>query len=496
MGALAGVDPLVGLGLAALALCAAVFALRPEVWARVFLAPIDPRPLALMRIVFGAVVLWNFLTLGPIVRFLFSDDGLWLTDMARARYGAPLGFLGSLSVLHVRSDPPLVLALYAALLVCVALMIVGAWAAWTTPLSWLLVEQFFGYTPAALYGADSVTRVFLFLGMFSAWGEAYSIDSWRARRRALLGGAPALPARAGIPAWPARLMMLQLACVYTSSGLLKTGVTWRDGTALYYVLNGDHLYRVPMQWAVTWLHASGVLPLATWLTRWWEVLFPLVLLGVALQGYERDRREGRWPSAGRARRLASWLLVAGAWLALAAAIGVATARALAPGPLEPATGRPVGMLAGAAVAIAPALAIPLYRLLRRRWPGGHRVLLHWILGRRTWLGFGVLFHLGIEAGTNLGVFPAIMVALYFAWLRGPEVDWLAGRLFSRLIEVRYHPDEAAIRRAALVRLLAPRACRAFVADPALAPATVRVDRAGPGLRARCARSVLQLVGRL
>jgi len=491
-------DPSVGLALAALGLAAAFFAVRPEIWARVFLTGTDARPLGLMRIAFGSVVLWMFVALGPLVRFLFTDEGMWLTDMARARYGAPLGSLGSLSVLHQRSDPLLVYALYAALLVCLALMTAGAWTTWITALSWLFAEQLYAYTPTALYGADRVVRVYLFLGMFAAWGEAYSVDSWRAWRRALRGSAPVLPARARIPAWPSRLMMLQLACIYGSSGLLKTGITWRDGSALYYVLNGDHLYRYPAQAVVTWLHHVGVLPLMTWLTRWWEMLFPVVLLGVALQGYERARAEGTWPAAGAARRMASWLLAGGAWCAIAAIAGPVVARAIGLATVGDGAHPGAGAV-GAGIALLPAAIVPLYRLTRRRWPAANHALLHWVLGRRTWLGFGIVFHLGIEAGTNLGAFPAIMLALYFGWLTSRQVDWLVERVVPRAaLQVRYHPDGVAVRRAGMVRLLAPRACGAFVADPALSQASIRVEpaAAGPGgLVAACYRRVLQTAAR-
>ena len=35
---------------------------------------------------------------------------------------------------------------------------------------------------------------------------------------------------------------------------------------------------VPIHGLVTWLQSLGVLPLLTWTTRWWEVLFPVALL--------------------------------------------------------------------------------------------------------------------------------------------------------------------------------------------------------------------------
>ena len=77
--------------LAALAMGAAAFAVRPEVWARVFLTPIDARPLGLMRIAVGTVVLWTFLSMGPVVRFLFTVSGAGMRVHRRTRTAARAG---------------------------------------------------------------------------------------------------------------------------------------------------------------------------------------------------------------------------------------------------------------------------------------------------------------------------------------------------------------------------------------------------------------------
>src|SRR5689334_9331829 len=66
------------------------FLVRPELWRRMFFTRIDPRPAALMRIVFGIVVLWTFVDLIRDAKFLFTDEGMWLTKMARKNYGGKL----------------------------------------------------------------------------------------------------------------------------------------------------------------------------------------------------------------------------------------------------------------------------------------------------------------------------------------------------------------------------------------------------------------------
>jgi hypothetical protein len=440
LGPAGDVDVVTTLLLAAIALAAGFFLLRPEIWARLWFAPVDPRPAALARIAFGLVVLWTFLHLTAYARLLFTDEGLWLASMARARHGGPLGSLwdpqlgfehwwsglrvlaSRASILHLRSDPPAALLIHGLALVSLSLMVAGAWTRWTTILSWVLVEQLYRYAPVFLNGGDFVIRAFLFLGMLSQWGEAYSIDSWRRRRAATRAGA-APPTRRAIPAWPLRLMMLQLACIYCVNGLKKHGVTWQDGTALYYALNLDDFYRVPAQGLVSWLQQAGVLPLLTWATRWWELLFPVALAGAALNGYEDDRRRGRWPLAARGRRRASWAIALVIWLIGAAVAGIAARHYL------PLAGLPLGASRGqlaAALAIAlgaaPLAVVPAYRLARTAWPGAVGFVLRWVVGKRLWLAFGVALHLGIDLSINVGTFAEVMIAVYAPWLSGSDLD--------------------------------------------------------------------------
>lgn len=460
----------------------AFFLLRPEVWARIFFSRVDPRPAALVRIAFGSAVLWSFLTLAPHVRLFFTDEGLLLPGMASEAAQSPLrelwdpvhGFehwwsplralVGSASILHLRSDPPLVFAIYALVLVSVALMTLGVRTGAASIASWALAEQLYRYDAMFTNGGDLVIRAFLFLGMFSRWGEAYGVDAWRRRRGELLGGSPRVPPLRRIPAWPLRLMMIQLTLIYFLNGWLKTGPGWRDGTALYYALNLDHFYRLPAQAVVTWLQYVGVLPILSWSTRWWELLFPLALLGVALRGYEAERRARRWPPVGTWRRGGSWLALAGG--------GVAAEFTREPG------------LAGA-VALAGAAAILLYRILRVRLPGLSQFVLTWALGKRVWLVVGVALHLGIDVGLNVGTFPQVMMAVYLAWLTGAELDafWRFVLRRAPAVTVRHHPDEASVRQAALLRLR-EHARIEFVADPAVEPRSLHVRLCGgvEGLR--------------
>ena len=519
-----------------LALALLFFAVRPELWRRLWFQRVDPRPAGLLRIVFGITVLWTIVDLLPLARFLFTDEGLWLPKMARRNYGGDfrliydpehgfehwydllLAFWYRFSLFHIRADPPFVYAVYTATIISLTLMIVGIKTRVTTVISWLLVNSIYVYSPIFYSGGDTVVRVFLFLGVLTRWGEAYSLDAWWRRKRAVLAGAPKIPPLRPIPAWPLRLMMLQLAIIYCATGALKSGHTWMDGTALFFALNLDHFYRHPAQiYLVTFMQAIWVMPLATWITRIWEMTFPLALLGAAVNGYERDRGAGLWPVVPLWRRALSWLCVA-AMLAAAAWLAALTALYYydpAVGPWRISKPQAAAVFA-AIVVVVPALAVGGYLLLRRKRPTWHRVARRWLLGKRMWLGLGLVMHLGIDVLMNVGTFVQVMIAVYIAWISGPELDKIWHTLMSRpqapgvgdrprykrrwhnvlrapidrlryrvprpAYVVHHNPGEDSVRHAALLRLWDLGERLQFLADEGLAPRRLCVTVPGVGLR--------------
>lgn len=509
----------------AFGLVCAFFALRPELWRRLWFRRIDPRPVGLMRIAFGISILWTFADLLLVKTELLTDEGLYMTEMARSKFGGRLRNLwdpehgfehwydvfdalwSKFSIMHIRSDPPFVNGLFAALFLSLTLMILGVWTRATTIISWFLANQIYNYSPIFYTGGDTALRTFFFLSMFLRWGEAYSIDGLRRRRKALRSGA-AMPALRPIPAWPTYLMMLQLTCIYFATGLLKSGGTWFNGSALYYAMNLDHFYRVPSTGLTAFGHYIGITRLATWITHFWERLFPLALLGVMLRGWEYDRRRGRVELAAASRRWLSYACLALAWAggAYLAILGVHYY-------YKPGVGGvrlPQDTLAIVVLCCflcVPPLAIVGYRALRAKAPRAHDVLLNWLLGKRLWLTLGLVFHAGIDLTLNVGTFVQVMVAPYLAWVTGKDVEQMwrviywsptmpgnAGRpyrhrlnLFGRLADrlahrvrppahrVRYGADPHTIRRVADLRIWDLAKRFEYELDEALAPGVVRVE---------------------
>ena len=530
------------------------FIIRPELWRRLFFTRVDPRPGALMRIAFGLVVFITFYDLlwpmNPlefsVAKFLFTDEGLWMTDMARQNYGGQLRELydpvhgfehwydpfkamwGKFTFLHLRSDPPFAMTLYIVMLGCIVSMIVGFRTRMVTIVAFILVESFYRYSPIFYTGGDTVVRVFLFLGMFSRWGEAYSVDSWLRRRKAVLrGGAKRVPPLRTIPAWPFRLMMLQLCIIYCATGILKSGSTWKDGTALFYALNLDHFYRWPMTGVVTAAHWSLILPNTAIFVRWWEVLFPLVGIGAALNAFERERLAGEWPKAALWRKILSQGVFLAAWAMAAWVLGVTGMYFLPPeiqSHVHPAQRQ--ALYSGVVMAV-PIVAIALYWVLRIFAPKVLTFIRHWVLGKRFWLFFGLLLHIGIDLGMNVGTFAEVMMSVYLCWLSGEEIesfwifvyqrrcapgegerpergpkwktllfapyDWFHFRKPGPRYVLRHNPSDASVRRATLVRMLDLGKRVDFVEDDSVPAESLCVERDGERLTGNAAAAALTCV---
>jgi uncharacterized membrane protein YphA (DoxX/SURF4 family) len=483
----------------AFALLIAFFVLRPELWRRLWFQRIDARGPALARMALAITAVWTFADLLILQgEWLFTDQGLLLTDMARKNYGGKLRTLWDpehgfehwydvffvltdrWTILHVRSDPPFVYTMFGLLFLFGTMMAVGLWTRLAAVMTWVLALQLYNYNPIYYTGGDTVMRVMLFTGMFIDWGQAYSVDAWRRRRKAILSGATQLPAPKRIAAWPIRLMMIQLACIYCATGLLKSGPTWANGSALYYALNLDHFYRWPMHLVYAWAHKLYITRTMTVVVHWWEVMFPLVFVGEILRGFDNDKQAGIWqgpvprwtlyglglvgsvlmvwtapswaktaplfvlalmifvdhrflrPADKSGRGPEAWAIRVLSWACLIGFVAIGAYFAslgvlyyFTPPKNAPAWVHDKGLvrtLAATATITVPLVLTGVILILRAWTPRAYRFVRDWLLGKRFWLTMGFLMHVGIDLTMNVGTFVQVMIAVYPIWLSGQDVD--------------------------------------------------------------------------
>ncbi|MBA3549341.1 MAG: hypothetical protein H0T76_22945, partial [Nannocystis sp.] len=318
-------------------------------------------------------------------------------------------------------------------------------------------------------GTELVYRVFFFYLLLARSGHAWSVDNWlrtrKLRKQGRLserdgpgGGAGLAPSPEHprgleavyrlIPAWPRWLMVCNLGVLYCYTGTVKNGAVWAKGDALYYALNMDHFYRFYPQ-EISSVLGLNLFRLASWITHWWEALFPLMIVGLItrwaireqlapLQGWRRWAVRGSWLGFGLMCMVVVlftfpvhyvaapgwWTLqktqwaFAGGWLGLMAVIGT----------LWWALGT---------------------RRMKVKIRGKRYVLdldwfCKWFLGRRVWLTLGLMFHGNLQLLMNIGMFAPIMMSTYLFCLQGDEPARIV-RFFGRGLARLGVPMPASVR---------------------------------------------------
>lgn len=233
----------------------------------------DARALGLLRIAVASVLLVSLLAHVGSVGAYFSDESTIAGRFARlafpdraslflpARRGQEDAWYAALYV----ADPTVVRAVFAVGVLAHIGWIVGAFT-WVCGIAcYVLWMSLVGRNPMLYAYPDQLGVMLCFLLAIVPCGRGLSVDAWRRRKRGL--------APRTVPVWCRRLIALQLAIVYVSTGLAKSGKTWHEeGTALYYTLANPY----NRHFAATGLWASlqpWVLKPATWITLWWEVSF-------------------------------------------------------------------------------------------------------------------------------------------------------------------------------------------------------------------------------
>ena len=451
---------------------------RAESVRRALLALEDPRTFAVLRIGFALMTIGCFLNLYPYWRMLWSDEGIFDLEYAQEKLGRQAlrgwdpeeGFYDSWAVLNFLWNKPSLFYLWGSPDFVVGYMLVfffvlvlygaGVMSRTTGVIAWFLMSGVYNRNSLYWEGTDTVYRCFWLILLFAKTGHAWSFDNWwrcrRLRKQGRLedpGAGPGEdasgrePIYRRVPAWPRYLFMLQLAVLYCSTGSVKTGSVWAAGDALYYALNMDHFYR--FEWItqqVSYVLATNLFRLNTWVTHWWEMLFPLVLVGVALRFTLRHRHEPWY------RAQDTWWRRFGARALLVAIWGLAWRinYLLLPFCLQmkgDVPQDPTPALLEIHVAwgiVVPAFAVAWYAL--GRWPitllrHGRAIpwvtdrvpwlyipqlrleqetLRAWLLGRRLWLTLGFIFHGFLILFMNIGMFPFIMLMTYAGFLSGEE----------------------------------------------------------------------------
>ena len=191
---------------------------------------LDLRSLALMRVLFSLIILFDLVNRARYITAHYTDQGILPVSAMNNFYSDPWIF--SFHAINGSWQFQVILFLFAGLFAL--FLLVGYKTRLTTILSWILLISLQTRNPLILHGGDVLLRLALFWAIFLPWGSRYSIDSTHNQNKEALENNPSY-------SLASFAYILQIVFVYWFSALLKASSReWTiDGTAIYYALSID-----------------------------------------------------------------------------------------------------------------------------------------------------------------------------------------------------------------------------------------------------------------
>jgi hypothetical protein len=191
---------------------------------------VDLAPLGLFRILYGLLVFNWFWQLGPHLTEFFTDEGIM------PRHALLTHYPDRFSLLLLVGEWWAVAIFWSASLVVAVLLTIGWGTRLACALTFVAVVSFQQRNPLMLDGSDLVFRVSAFWLIFTAADRVWSVDAILRKAR----GELVLPYG---PAFPVRILQLQMGWIYLATGLEKlAGTRWLEGTAAFYALQLKHTF--------------------------------------------------------------------------------------------------------------------------------------------------------------------------------------------------------------------------------------------------------------
>lgn len=190
---------------------------------------LDYRSLALMRISIGLILVLDTIERGRSLVAHYTDLGV----LPRAHFLELFNNPWLISVHHMSGTAFFEGILFIITGLLAVAVLIGYRTTLATVLSWFLIISVQNRNPLVIQGGDVILRCVMFFAMFLPWGARWSFDNFRNKTK---------PAEEKLVFSAATVgYIAQIFVFYLFAGLLKTGVQWKDGTALYYALSIDQL---------------------------------------------------------------------------------------------------------------------------------------------------------------------------------------------------------------------------------------------------------------
>ena len=242
-------------------------------------APHATYSLSALRIVYGGSILAFLITNVADRHYLWGVASAWVEPEAKRAGHFPL-----LRMIFSKDDALAFDASYAVLAILALLFLVGWQTRIVTPFLLVFWVGLATNSTVLTNGGDTIMRISLFFLVFANLSRHWSVDSWLRSRG--IGTEPKWPRRLTPPVVVTNalhnvavvLCGYQIMLVYVNSGIFKLqGAEWLDGTGFYYSLVLDVFRPFPWLSDLAW-QVSLFVFVATWLSIWVQLLFPVLVL--------------------------------------------------------------------------------------------------------------------------------------------------------------------------------------------------------------------------
>ncbi len=241
-----------------------------QCWDRFWFRPARAETLCLLRVLCGWMLLYTHAVWTLGLEDFFGPRA-WLTAQALAQ--SPESHPLAWSWFWWIESSKVLWTVHLAALVVLGLFMLGVWTRITSVLAFLITVAYCHRAPAATFGLDQMNAMLAMYLMLSPCGQRYSLDAWLARRRGTSLREQQTPS-----IWAnviLRLIQVHMCVIYFFAGVGKLqGATWWDGSAMWWAVASYEYQSLDLTWLAAW---PGVLALATHLTVWWEVFYPVLV---------------------------------------------------------------------------------------------------------------------------------------------------------------------------------------------------------------------------
>ena len=205
--------------------------------------PIDPRPLAWFRSWLGLLSLVNLWLLWPDMPMWLGNDGVLPPAVHRELMGDT-----RISIFMITGYSDAAIGLIRGLGLAGGLGLwLGIFPRCAAFCAWLAAVSYAYRNMDILHSGDNLIRIGTFFLIFARSDGALSLPR-EVRRRFFAQTSADADAHSGlVPAWPQRILQIQLCVLYLAAGTWKAmGPTWRNGTAVGMVLQLGEFQRFPI----------------------------------------------------------------------------------------------------------------------------------------------------------------------------------------------------------------------------------------------------------